>query len=407
LGNSFNPAGGIASHTSDNDAYAWGGHYAVNRSYTSNRLNQYTASGSVTPTYDSRGNLTSAGGTPFYTYDSENRLTSSWGQASLSYDPLGRLFQTSGASTTRFGYDGQDMIAEYNSSNALVRRYVFGPGTDEPLVWYEGTGTSTRRWYHADERGSIIATSDSSGAMSAINTYDEHGIPGASNSGRFQYTGQAWLPEIGMYYYRARMYSPTLGRFLQSDPIGYGGGMNLYAYASGDPVNFTDPLGLDPPENEEPPITVTALFNMSNFAAGLGGHGATSSGGGPGALTGGGGGNECDPENCATVTATKQVRRPPPPPPPPLPPGWTYYPGSHNRYMENRDGRIELTPEYAEQACRNYHALMYSNNEVAIIPFELSGITMQLATAFGARFLFIVGGVHIALSFTPPPPGCQ
>ena len=54
--------------------------------------------------------------------------------------------------------------------------------------------------------------------MTNINSYDDHGIPGALNTGRFQYTGQAWLPDLGMYYYKARMYSPTLGRFMQTDP---------------------------------------------------------------------------------------------------------------------------------------------------------------------------------------------
>ena len=278
-GFSYNPASQIGALTRSNDAYAWSGHYNVNRNYTLNGLNQMTAAGATSLSYDGRGNLTTSG-TNAYGYSSENLLLTGPASTTLGYDPGLRLYQTVGAGvTTRFQYDGGDMIGEYNASNALLRRYVHGPGTDEPLVWYEGSGTTDRRWLHADERGSVIAISDGSGTMLGLNRYDEYGIPQATNLGRFGYTGQTWLPEIGMNYYKARMYSPTLGRFMQSDPIGYDAGMNIYNYVGSDPVNFTDPSGLDrfgnrttyradPPARDQRDLDICGRFRINGACVG-------------------------------------------------------------------------------------------------------------------------------------------
>jgi YD repeat-containing protein len=100
----------------------------------------------------------------------------------LGYDPLGRLASASSSglgTASQYAYDGDHMLIAYNLNNGIYRRYVFGPGADEPIAYYKSSQSLAvgRQFIMADERGSVISTADSAGTTQGIAAYDEGALP--------------------------------------------------------------------------------------------------------------------------------------------------------------------------------------------------------------------------------------
>jgi RHS repeat-associated protein len=242
----FDSAGNRASVTDNSDT----------SSYQSNSLNQYTAAGDLTPGYDGNGNLNSQDGWS-YLYDAQNRIISASANginATFAYDSRNRCVSRAiNGTVTFFYYDGWNLIEEQDSSSALIARYVNGAVVDQVIARVAGSSTY---YYHQDALGSTTSLTDASGNVIERYTYDVFGAPifrdgnnnpvsNSASGNRFLFTGREYIQQSALYDYRNRVYSPGMGRFLQTDPIRFDAkDLNLYRYVGNNAANWTDPMGL-------------------------------------------------------------------------------------------------------------------------------------------------------------------
>jgi RHS repeat-associated protein len=147
-----------------------------------------------------------------------------------------------GGTPTQYLYDGANAVQE--TVGSTINPILVGRGIDERFARNDTTG---RTYFLSDAINSTIALTNSSGAIQNQYSYDPYGNTSQSGTGftnPYQYTGRE-ADTAGLYYYRARYYSPMMGGFISEDPAGFGGGqLSFYAYVGGNPLSNTDPMGL-------------------------------------------------------------------------------------------------------------------------------------------------------------------
>jgi len=209
-----------------------------------NLSNQQTSFNGAPWAYDLNGDPTNGEGQS-YVFDDRQQLRQivqgATPLASFQYDAFGRrMSKTIDGVTTSYLYDGDNAVQETQGS--AVSPILTGLNIDERFARTEAVG---RRYFLTDTLGSTIALADSGQAIQQRYQYEPYGEVNAigSSDNPYQYTGRE-NDQTGLYYYRARYYSPALKRFISEDPLGLSGGLNGYAYADGDPIDFDDPYGL-------------------------------------------------------------------------------------------------------------------------------------------------------------------
>jgi RHS repeat-associated protein len=203
--------------------------------------NELTKWGTATPTYDSNGNVLSDG-TNTYVWNGRNQLASmNMSAQSFQYDPFARrAAKTILSATTNYLYDGVNPVQELAGSTVTAN--LITGGVDEYLQRTDSSGAAS---FLTDALGSSVALTNSTGNSVAQYTYDPFGnttMTGTSAS-TYQYTGRE-NDGTGVYFYRARYYSPTVQRFISEDPAFPLSGIDPYTYTLNNPLRWTDPFGL-------------------------------------------------------------------------------------------------------------------------------------------------------------------